>query len=165
MYCKRKFRPFARHPDQRACGSAECQRRRRADYHQKKLARDSLYREQCRDSQKKWRDKNPGYLKHYRARQPSGGSRDDERSHLLNEVDRLRDLLKNGSALELRSFGANILLVCPADLIREHSRRDHQWQLQMIWWRTLAHESCPQETNKRQECSGPRTVGSKIMGF
>jgi len=56
-----KFRPSRYHPDQAVGSSADCQRRRRTDYHRKKLIKDPAYREQCLDSQKKWREKNPHY--------------------------------------------------------------------------------------------------------
>jgi len=41
------------------CSQPECQRRRRADYHRKKLATDSEYREVVRDSQKQWWGEHP----------------------------------------------------------------------------------------------------------
>ena len=59
-YCKQEFYPSRYRPDQRVCSSTDCQRRRRTDYHRQKLATDPVYQEQCRDSQKKWREKNPG---------------------------------------------------------------------------------------------------------
>ena len=52
-YCIQKFRPSRYHPDQQVCSSADCQRRRRTDYHRQKLIEDPAYREQCLDSQKK----------------------------------------------------------------------------------------------------------------
>jgi hypothetical protein len=55
-YCQQKFRPSRFHPEQTVCVSAECQRQPRADYHKRKLASDPTYLEQCRHSQKKWRD-------------------------------------------------------------------------------------------------------------
>jgi hypothetical protein len=159
-YCKKKFRPFHRHPDQRACSSAECQRRRRAEYHRKKLATDSVYREQCRDSRKKWRDINSdhikSYMKGYRARRRGQRSSHADRSRLLNELRRLHDLVKNRVALELRSFGANILLVGPGNLPSETLKRHLQWQLQLIWWRVRARGPCLAMIKKGRECCGLR---------
>src|ERR1700719_673109 len=82
-YCEQEFRPCQYHPDQRVCGSAECQQRRRTDYHREKLAKDFVYREQCRDSQKKWRENNSGYMKQYRARRRLGSGRHSTKSRLL----------------------------------------------------------------------------------
>src|SRR5882762_6134056 len=97
-YCKQEFYPSRYRPDQRVCSSTDCQRRRRTDYHRQKLATDPVYQEQCRDSQKKWREKNPGYMKRYRAKHRIGCHRDVERSRLLNLLNRLADSEKNNLA-------------------------------------------------------------------
>lgn len=140
VYCKRKFHPTPNHPTQFACDLAGCQRRRRADYHRKKLATDPLYREQCRDSRRKWRERNADrlsqYDKVYRARQQTSGTK-VPRSRLLNEVRRLRDLLKHDAAFELRTFGPNILLVFPQPLPNRGARKRSAWQPQAIWWRDV----------------------------
>lgn len=136
VYCKQKFHPTPNHPTQFACNSAECQRRRRADYHRKKVATDPLYREQCRDSRRKWRERNADrrsqYDKAYRARQQIRGTK-VQRSRLLNEVRRLRELLKRDATFELRAFGPNILLVFSQALLGKRSR----WQPRAIWWRNV----------------------------
>jgi len=54
-------------PQQAVCSRPECQRRRRADYHRRKLEADPEYRQIAHDSQKKWREAHPDYLPHYRA--------------------------------------------------------------------------------------------------
>jgi len=64
-YCRKKFECSRYHPDQQVCSSKECQRRRRTDYHRKKLQDDPVYREQCLDSQRKWRERNPEYMQKY----------------------------------------------------------------------------------------------------
>jgi hypothetical protein len=141
-YCEQKFRPSPRHPHQRACSSTECQQRRRADYHRKKLATDFEYREQCRDSQKKWRERNTSHIKqydeHYRAGQRVLRSRDASRAHLIYEVRHLEVFLKRGVALHLRHFGENIVLVFPPNLPGKLLRRYSHWQPEMIWWRARA---------------------------
>ncbi len=111
IYCKQAFRPCRYHPDQRVCGSAECQQRRRTDYHREKIATDFVYREQCRDSQKKWREKNPGYMKQYRARRRLGGRRPSAKSRLLTALHQLVDSVKNNVVLDLRAMDASIWLV------------------------------------------------------
>jgi hypothetical protein len=111
IYCKQAFSPCRYHPDQRVCGSAECQQRRRTDYHREKIATDFVYREQCRDSQKKWRENNPGYMKQYRARRSLGGRSDFAKSRLLTALHQLVDSVKNNVVLDLRAMDASIWLV------------------------------------------------------
>jgi hypothetical protein len=94
-YCKKAFQASRYHPDQAVCTSNKCQRRRRADYHRKKLVGDPLYREQCRDSQKNWRERNRGYMKQYRAGLRAEGRAQSQNPILLEELRRLLDLLRN----------------------------------------------------------------------
>jgi len=66
LYCQQIFQPSKFQRRQAVCGQADCQRRRRADYHRAKIAADPEYREVCRDSPRKWRSRNPDYWKQYR---------------------------------------------------------------------------------------------------
>lgn len=109
-YCIHEFRPSRYHPDQKVCSSRDCQRRRRTEYHRKKLVEDAAYREQCRDSQQKWREKNPHYMKSYWADRRSGDRLNTKQS-LTSELNRLLKLVKNNSAVDLRSLDASIWLV------------------------------------------------------
>ena len=109
-YCIREFRPSRYHPDQKVCSSRDCQRRRRTEYHRKKLVDDAAYREQCRDSQQKWREKNPHYMKRYWADRRTGDRLNPKQS-LTSELNRLLKLVKNNSAVDLRSLDASIWLV------------------------------------------------------
>jgi hypothetical protein len=113
-YCIHKFRPSRYHPDQKVCSSGDCQRRRRTDYHRKKLVEDPGYRAQCRDSQQKWRDKNPHYMKSYWADRRAGDLLNAKKSRLTSELNHLLKLAKNNSAVDLRSLDASIWLV-PTD--------------------------------------------------
>lgn len=113
-YCKQKFQRSHYHPDQRVCSSGDCQRRRRNDYHRKKLTEDPDYREQCRDSQKKWREKNPDYMKQYRAACRLGGRCRFGKSHLLAVLHQLADSVKNNSVVDLRRTDASIWLISDA---------------------------------------------------
>jgi hypothetical protein len=114
-YCGQRFQPSRYHSGQRVCSTIECQRRRRADYHRRKLIEDSIYREQCQDSQKSWREKNRGYMKEYRAAQRK------QRADVQNDalVRRLLDAVKNNVAFDLRSTRADIWLVCPPEIASE----------------------------------------------
>lgn len=68
---QQSFEPSKHRPDQTVRNRAECQRRRRADYHRSKLATDPEYAQVVRDSQKKWRDAHPGYQQQYREKHPA----------------------------------------------------------------------------------------------
>ena len=58
-YCGKQFKPSRSHPHQVVCSSDDCQRRRRADYHRKRLKKDPLYSALCQDSQKIWKQTKP----------------------------------------------------------------------------------------------------------
>jgi sensor c-di-GMP phosphodiesterase-like protein len=118
-YCTEKFRPSRYHPDQQVCSSGDCQRRRRTAYHRKKLVEDPLYREQCRDSQKKWRENNPYYMKRYWAKRRSDDRVSAKRSNLTRELRQLLKMVKNNVAVDLRALDASIWLVSPNGLLSE----------------------------------------------
>ena len=120
-YCKQRFLPSCFHPDQRICSSADCQRQRRADYHQRKLDEDPGYQEQCRHSQEKWREENPNYMKRYLAKRRARNRSSTGDSSVVNELERLLDLARNNRVLDLKSFDATILLVCPKDTAGENN--------------------------------------------
>ena len=114
FYCKQRFQASRYRPDQTVCSLPECQRRRRTDYHRKKLAEDPLYREQCRDSQRDWRERNPQYMQDYRARRRVKEPRMVE-SELSRELRRLLRGVKNNVALDLKSIDGSAWLVLPGE--------------------------------------------------
>jgi len=118
-YCKQKFQPSRYRPDQKVCSSLDCQRRRRKDYHRKKLAEDTVYREQCRDSQRKWREKNPAYMQTYRAGLRGKDRPTGTKSGLLRELRQLLKLAKNNVALDLKSIDASVWFVCRKGAVSE----------------------------------------------
>lgn len=65
-YCQKAFLPSKFQPAQAACSDPGCQRRRRNDYHRRKVATDPVYRQGCRDSAQQWRAEHPGYWKQLR---------------------------------------------------------------------------------------------------
>lgn len=110
-YCLQRFLPSHFHPEQTACTSADCQRRRRADYHKRKLATDPVYLEQCRHSQRKWLEENPGYMKAYFAKRRKQRRLLTCNSSVVDELERLLELARKSRVLDLKSSGATILLV------------------------------------------------------
>lgn len=134
VYCKQKFVPSARNPYQRACGSPDCQRRRRADYHRRKLLTDPVYREQCRDSRKKWRENNPHYMKRYRARHRFADCGDAERAYLSKELRRLEALVRTNSVPGLRCYRTREFLIWRLDGCAELLKRRCRDQLCVVCW-------------------------------
>lgn len=123
-YCEKPFLPSRYRPDQQVCSLGDCQRRRRADYHRQKLAEDPAYHDQCRDSQAKWRSKNPHYMERYRARRrPS--SQTAEKTRLLQELRRLLERVKNNVAQNLKSYDARVWVIFPNTGAREKNTPAH----------------------------------------
>lgn len=114
-YCMLAFLPSRFHPEQTVCTSADCQRRRRADYHKRKLANDPAYLEQCRHSQEKWRNQNPDYMKRYLTNRRARKRSSVRNSTVVQELERLLDLAKSSRVFDLKATDATILLVCPND--------------------------------------------------
>jgi hypothetical protein len=122
-YCEKPFLPSRYRPDQQVCSLDDCQRHRRADYHRQKLAEDSVYREQCRDSQAKWRAKNPDYMERYRARHRHR-SQTAAKTRLLQELRRLLKHVENNVAQNLKSYDTRVWLLFPNAGAREKNSPD-----------------------------------------
>lgn len=112
-YCHDAFQPSIYRPQQTVCSKAECQRRRRSEYHREKLQADPEYRQVARDSQKKWRQAHPGYDQNYRAQHPEYHQRNRERQQLRDQKRRFRMLAKNNLALDLKRSAAEVWLLGP----------------------------------------------------
>lgn len=120
-YCGNEFKPSRSHPHQAVCSSEDCQRRRRADYHRKKLKKDPLYRALCRDSQDTWKERNPEYMKQYRASQRVAKPDRSAVRPAVRELERLLSILKNNlakntSALQVRRCASGVWLVAPRNI-------------------------------------------------
>lgn len=103
LYCKKRFEPSRYHPNQTVCSSTECQRRRRTEYHRRKLREDPEYREQCSLSRQKWREAHPGYMKRYLRK----------RCRMSRPLERLLDLARTNRVVDLKATEATILLIYP----------------------------------------------------
>jgi len=110
-YCQRCFVPSVYRPQQAVCSQAECQQRRRRDYHRQKLASDAVYRKVAQESQKQWRDEHPDYLRQYRAQHPEAVARNRLRQQVRDQKPRLAFLEKNNLALDLKRSLAKVWLV------------------------------------------------------
>jgi hypothetical protein len=133
-YCQQIFQPSKFQPRQTVCSGAECQRRRRTEYHRKKIAADPEYREVCRDSRRKWRTAHSGYWKQYREKHPEAVERNRQQQKLSDRKRRLRDLANNTSALDLKHSAAQVWLVGPgaAHLANNNSAPAQIWVIEAL---------------------------------
>jgi hypothetical protein len=86
QYCQRLFIPAFRHPNQTCCGRKKCVLARRAGLQKKKMAEDPVYRQNQKDSNKTWQERNPGYWKKYRENHPDKA----EKNRLKQQVRNLK---------------------------------------------------------------------------
>ena len=113
-YCQQSFEPSKVRPDQRVCSQPECQRRRRADYHRRKIATDAEYAQVVRDSQRKWRHTHPDFQKTYWQSHPVAADRNRQMQRRRDRHRQAQSLVKNNSALDLKRSSAEVWLVGPA---------------------------------------------------
>lgn len=112
-YCQCSFLPSVYRPQQVVCSQAECQRQRRSDYHQQKLRTDAEYGQVARDSQRKWRQAHPDYLRQYLAQHAGAVERNRQQQQRRDQKRRIRSLEKNNLALDLKHSAAEVWLVGP----------------------------------------------------
>ena len=112
-YCQCCFLPSVYRPRQVVCSQAECQRQRRSDYHREKLRTDPEYLQVAHDSQRKWRQAHPDYLRQYLAQHAQAIEQNRQRQQLRDRKRRIRVLEKNNLALDLKRSTAEIWLVGP----------------------------------------------------
>lgn len=113
LYCQCSFLPSVYRPQQAVCSQPECQRRRRADYHRKKLATDAEYRQVVRESQKQWWDEHPQYQKQRRQQNPKLVEDNRRRQRQRDQRRRLQRLVRNNLALDLSHTVSEVWLVGP----------------------------------------------------
>ena len=109
-YCKNLFVPSRYRPQQRVCSRKKCQQRRRREYHRRKLAEDSVYRQTCRDSQQKWRDRHPDYQRQYRSGHPEYVQKNRQSQPERDRRRRLGRLVKNTLAFPVSNLSAEVYL-------------------------------------------------------
>ncbi len=66
LHCGCTFPCNPRAKDQKYCNAKECRRASRRAWKNNRYKTNTSYRQKCLDSQKSWREKNPGYQKQYR---------------------------------------------------------------------------------------------------
>jgi hypothetical protein len=96
-HCKQEFSPDRFHPEQVVCSFPLCQRRRRTEYHRRKIEADPAYRALREDSRTYWNERNPDYQKQYRARTKGEKTVGNKLEGAREEVLRLLRSVKNTS--------------------------------------------------------------------
>ncbi len=112
-YCQSSFLPSVYRPRQGVCGQPECQRRRRSDYHRKKLRADAEYRQIVRDSQKQWWDEHPDYQKQRRQQNAKLVESNRQRQRQRDQKRRIEHLVRNNLALDLKQSASEVWLLGP----------------------------------------------------
>ena len=112
-YCQQLFQLSRYHPNQLTCSRPDCQRQRRREYHRRKLQSDAEYHQICRDSQEKWRRRNPDYPRQYRQSHPTSVERNRQGQRRRDRQRRLQNLVKNNLALDLKHSAAEVWLLGP----------------------------------------------------
>ncbi len=83
--CRRIRRRNPRVKKQWYCGDKRCQQARKSKWQKERQQADPDYRKNKRESQKVWKDNNPGYWKQYRRKHPEYCKRN-------RQGQRIRDL-------------------------------------------------------------------------
>jgi hypothetical protein len=103
LYCQQVFQ-------QAVCGQVACQRRRRREYHHNKIRSDPLYADTVSRSRKKWSEAHPGYQKLYWQTHLKAAELNRQQQRQRDRRRRLRQLVKNNLALDLRDSPAEVRL-------------------------------------------------------
>jgi len=151
-YCQRTFQPSPYRPQQRICSQPECQRRRRADYHRRKIRTDPLYAQVVRDSRRQWQAEHADYQKTYWQTHSEAAECNRERQRQRDRQRRVTNLVKNNVALDLKRSAAEVWLVGPemADLVKNNVAFSEVLVFQRV--ASTLSESC------KEQRSGPGGV-------
>ena len=121
-YCQKLFFASIYRPQQVVCSQPACQRRRKREYHRRKLEKDAVYRQVVRDSQKQWWAEHPGYQKQHRQQNPKLVESNRQRQRLRDRKRRVELLVRNNLALDLKQSAAEVWLLGPK--VRELDRNN-----------------------------------------
>ena len=147
-FCEHSFLPSKYQAGQLVCGSPDCQRRRRAEYHRQKIVADPEYRQVCGDSSQKWRSRHPDYWRRYREQHPEAEERNRQKQQTRDQKRRLRDLANNNSAFDLKHSTAEVWLLGAGleNLANNNSAPAQVWVLEALPRRKPPlSESCKQQ--------------------
>jgi hypothetical protein len=113
LYCRGLYFPSIYRPQQVICSQPECQRRRKREYHRRKLETDAIYRQVVRDSQKQWWAEHGDYQRQRRQQRPALVKKNQEQQRERDRKRRLERLVRNNLALDLKRSAAEVWLLGP----------------------------------------------------
>ena len=155
-YCQQPFQPSPYRPQQTVCSHAECQRRRRSDYHRNKIETDTDYRQVCLDSPRKWRAQHRDYWRKYRETHPQAVEENRRKQRDRDQAQRLADLANNNLAFDVKSSAAKVYWIGPsaADLANNNLASGQVFVLEAVVHQTGAGvASCKQQPSGAAACS------------
>ncbi|MBV9224843.1 MAG: hypothetical protein JOZ45_18870 [Acidobacteriaceae bacterium] len=157
-YCQQPFQPSPYRPQQTVCSQADCQRRRRSEYHRQRLQTDSEYRQVCLDSPRKWRARHPDYWQHYRETHPEVVTANRRKQWQRDQARRLADLANNHLAFDLKRSAAEVYWIGPraGDLANNNVASGQVFVLEAV----LRQAGTPMSSCKQQPSGvNPLSVG------
>jgi hypothetical protein len=86
LACGKLFVPCPQVKEQAYCSKPECQRERKRRWHKKKMADDPDYRQNRRDTQRRWRQAHRDYWRRYRKAHPTYVEKNRERQKERNRL-------------------------------------------------------------------------------
>jgi len=120
--CQHCHRPFPRRPhlpDQAFCHRRPCQNTRKNQWRKSKLASDKAYRQNQRDAQIRWQNKNPDYWRLYRAQHPAYVAANREKQRYRNRRRKLPEaktvIAKSDASRALSSLISGYYMLCPVN--------------------------------------------------
>lgn len=113
LYCRGLFFPSIYRPQQVVCSQPACQRRRKREYHRRKLETDAVYRQVVRESQKQWWEEHRDYQRQRRQQRPELVKKNREQQGVRDRKRRLHRLVRNNVALDLKRSAAEVWLLGP----------------------------------------------------
>lgn len=90
-HCRKRFSLRPQNPDQKYCSEPACQKARKGAWQKQKLENDPDYRDNQRDAQRRWREKNPDYWREYRKRHKGYTERNRQQQRERNRGRRMHD--------------------------------------------------------------------------
>lgn len=99
--CGHSFEPRPQVPNQSYCSSPVCQRARRQRWQRDKLQTDPDYRENQQRSQRAWFERHPEYWRHYRDINPEYVEHNRARQRIRDQPRQEADLAKMDASASL----------------------------------------------------------------
>jgi len=100
------------------CSGRECQRRRQTEYHRQKVHNDPTYQKQCTDSQEKWRNEHPEYMRNYRRTHRRPATKTSAAPESTRALGRILECVKNNVGIDLTACPARIWLITEDERVK-----------------------------------------------